>query len=413
MRFALAFLLCLAISQVHAKPASAAASHRGHYLFAWTGDAAGHGNDFLAVIDADPASPTYGRLMATLATHQQTKLVHHTEYVMPPGGMLFASDYGAGRTFLFDLRNPLHPQVAATFLDIDGFSDPHSYVRLPNGHVLVTFQHTRNTDPAIALHSGALVELDAKGNFVRASSTADTAFPHALLVPYSLVVLPALDRVVSTNSAMDIRDGYGTTYQVWRLSDLKLLKTLFFDPGPDRYGNDDPEEPRLAPDGSILVQTFSCGLQRITGIRSGHPRAKLVYTFLGGGCGVPTVVGHYLIDSDRLTHGLIVLDISDAAKPVEASRLSLPSDYSPHWTGWDASTQRLVVTPNADSSSHRLYLLKFNQTTGSLAIDTAFHDKQGKPGFNFDNRTWLLGPLGPNFWTGSGAPHGVVFSRND
>ena len=33
----------------------------GHYLFAWTGDAALKGKDFLAVIDADPASKSYGR----------------------------------------------------------------------------------------------------------------------------------------------------------------------------------------------------------------------------------------------------------------------------------------------------------------------------------------------------------------
>lgn len=410
MRFALALALLLAACPLSAQKMLASTAPHGHYLFAWTGDAAGHGNDFLAVIDADPASPTYGHLVATLLTRQQTKLVHHTEYVMPRGGMFFASDYDAGRTFLFDVHDPLKPKIAATFLDVDGYADPHSYLRLPNGHVLASFQHTRNADLAIALHSGALVELDASGKFVRAASTADPALPHALLIPYSLIVLPKLDRVVSTNSAMNIRDGYGTTYQVWRLSDLKLLGTYFFDPGHDLYGQADPEEPRLAPDGSILVQTFSCGLERITGVGTGHPRAALAWTFPGGGCGVPTIVGHYLIDSDRLTHGLIMLDIANAAKPVEVSRVSFPANYSPHWTGWDAQTQRLVVTANADSPSHRLYLLKFNPATGTIAIDAAFHDADGKPGFNFDHRKW---PLGPQGWFGSGAPHGVVFSRED
>jgi hypothetical protein len=52
-------------------------------LFAWTGDAARKGNDFLAVIDADPVSSAYGQLMTTLPTDQQTVRVHHTEYVMP------------------------------------------------------------------------------------------------------------------------------------------------------------------------------------------------------------------------------------------------------------------------------------------------------------------------------------------
>ena len=82
-----------------------AAKRDGHYLFAWAGDPAGKGTDFLAVIDADPASPTYGRLVTTVATDQPRKL-HHTEYVMPAGGMLFANDHNAGRSFLFDLRDP-------------------------------------------------------------------------------------------------------------------------------------------------------------------------------------------------------------------------------------------------------------------------------------------------------------------
>ncbi len=405
------FLFCAVMLSLHGQTAGRAAPSHGHFLFAWTGDAdtgssSKRGNDFLAVIDADPASPSYGRLIATLATDQPTKLVHHTEYVMPEGGMLFANDHEAGRTFLFDLRDPTHPTLAGSSMEMDGYMHPHSYLRLPNGHVLATYQHTHHVnDKATSHHSGGLVELDEQGRFVRASGTADPAFPNALLTPYSLVVLPQIDRVVSTDSSMEFADGYGTTYQVWRLSDLKLLRTESFDPGDNLYGHADPEEPRLAPDGSVLVQTFSCGVQHITGLPEDRPKAQLVYTFPGGGCGVPTIVGHYWIQSDRITHGLIVLDIADPAKPVEVSRLDLGSDYSPHWTGWDAKTGRLVVTPNADSPTHRLYLVKIDQSTGRLTMDTAFHDQHGKPGFDFDNREW------PQGWTGSGAPHGVVFSR--
>ena len=54
----------------------------GHYLFAWAGDVAQKGQSFLAVIDADPRSASYGRLMTTLATGQKTVNVHHTEYTM-------------------------------------------------------------------------------------------------------------------------------------------------------------------------------------------------------------------------------------------------------------------------------------------------------------------------------------------
>lgn len=45
----------------------------GHYLFAWAGDVSHMGNDFLAVIDADPGSAPYGSLIATAVTasHQE------------------------------------------------------------------------------------------------------------------------------------------------------------------------------------------------------------------------------------------------------------------------------------------------------------------------------------------------------
>jgi len=76
-----------------------------------------------------------------VVTDQPTKYVHHTEYTMPVSGMLFANDHDAGRTFIFDVRDPLRPKVATSFTDMAGYMHPHSYVRLPNGHVLATFQH--------------------------------------------------------------------------------------------------------------------------------------------------------------------------------------------------------------------------------------------------------------------------------
>jgi hypothetical protein len=375
----------------------------GHYLFAWTGDIEHKGNDFLAVIVADPASPTYGRLVTTVATDQKTMQIHHTEYVMPASGMIFANDHLAGRTFIFDVRDPLHPKIVNSFTDMAGYMHPHSYVRLPDGDVLVTFQHEHHGgDPGHTADTGGLVEIDDTGKVMRSATSADPAFAGALLTPYSLVVLPELDRVVSTNSSMH-DDGIfrGVTYQVWRLSDLKLLKTEYFDVGENRYAQISPEEPRLGPDGSVFVQTLGCGLERITGIGSDNPQSKLVYTFPGDWCGVPTIVGHFLVQAVPATHGLIAVDIASAAKPVEVSRLSLGDTYRPHWTGWDAKTQRLVVT----GSEPRLYLLKLELATGAISMDEAFHDANGKPGFNFVDREW------PHGWKGSGLPHGAVFSR--
>jgi hypothetical protein len=224
-------------------------------------------------------------------------------------------------------------------------------------------------------------------------------------MPYSLVVIPTLDRVVSTNSSMHDEDIFsGVTYQVWRLSDLKLLKTAYFDVGENRYAQISPEEPRLGPDGSIFVQTLGCGIERITGVGEGEPRSQLVFTFPGNWCGVPTIVGHYLIQSVPAIHGFIVLDIAHAAKPTEVSRLKLSGVYYPHWTAWDSQTQRLVVT-SGHTPEDRVYLLKLDQATGALTVDGAFRDEDGQTGFSFAEREW------PHGWKGVGAPHGAIFSR--
>jgi hypothetical protein len=394
LTLALSFGGCLSISSLAAAPVDQPAPP--HYLFVWAGDAAGQQTDFLAVIDASPTSPHYGQLLTTLATDQQAKLVHHTEYVMPAGGILFANDHDAGRTFLFDLRDPLHPRIAGSFTDVDGYRHPHSYLRLPDQNILSTFQHGHD--------GGGLVELDQNGKLLRSASAADPAHPGIFYCPYSVVVLPEIDRALSTNSSMSVMEPTGTTYQIWRLSDLKLLKTAFFEPSPQFTAHTDPEEPRRAPDGSVFVQTYSCGLEHVTGIATDNPKATLAYRFPGGACGVPTIAGHYLIEGVPSIHGIIALDIANPDKPIEVSRISFPGNYLAHWTGWDAATSRLLVTPGP-YSIHRLYLVRLDQANGKLTVDDTFRDQDGQSGFNFDNRTW------PQGWTGSATPHGAVFSR--
>jgi hypothetical protein len=395
--------LCLGLLAAAPAPAEPA-SKPGHYLFVWNQDAAKEGNDFLIVVDADPASPRYGHLVTSVATDQKSVRAHHTEYVMPASGMLFANDHDANRTMIFDLRDPLKPRVAASFGSLDGFSMPHSFARLPNGHVLATFQFAdRGGHMAMDSNSGGLVEVDDSGKVVRGTSNIDPAYADEGLLPYSLAVLPKIDRVLVTDSPMG--DDYlltSNTYQMFRLSDLKLLGTYRFDPGAKLNGHISPEEPRVGPDGAVYVQTLSCGLQRVTGLDSAKPAARLVHQFPGQFCGVPTIAGHYLVQSVPAIHGFIVLDIADGKKPVEVSRLAISEGYAPHWTGWDPKTHRLVVTPQ--KSSGRMYLLKLDDATGALTIDTAFSE-DGTPGFSFARRTW------PHGWTGEAIPHGAVFSR--
>jgi hypothetical protein len=400
-------LLILALAAL--APATTAHSRTapkaGHYLFVWTGDPAKTGHDFLVVVDADPASPAYGKLVTSVATGQKSVKAHHTEYVMPASGMLFANDHDANRTLILDLRNPLQPRPVGSFASLGGYSMPHSFVRLPNGNVLASFQYPdHGGHMAMGAKSGGLVEIDDGGRMVRSVSNADPAFADEGLLPYSLAVLPKIDRLILTNSPMG--DEFlltSNTYQLFRLSDLQLLGTYRLDPGPRLNGHISPEEPRIGPDGAAYIQTLSCGIQRVTGMEGPTPTAKLIHQFPGSWCGVPTIVGHYLVQSVPAIHGYIVLDIADGSKPVEVSRLSINDEYEPHWTGWDPKSRRLVVT--SGRSGDRMYLLKLDEATGALSVDTAFRGSDGLPGFRFVKQTW------PHGWTGEGKPHGAVFSR--
>src|SRR5260370_9266299 len=138
---------------------------------------------------------------------------------------------------------------------------PHTYVRLPNGHVLATFQYHGGHE--LKSDGGGLVEFDERGHLIRSSSAMDAAAKGELIRPYSLVVVPALDRIVSTNTSMHA-DRDTRTVQVWRLSDLKLLRTLMLPPGPRGSSQQLPAEPRLLPDTrTVLIHTFSCWLNQM------------------------------------------------------------------------------------------------------------------------------------------------------
>jgi len=99
--------------------------------------------------------------------------------------------------------------------------------------VLATFQgHGPDDEPP-----GGVAELDAQGRLVRSGSAGDSSADQATQRPYSLAVVPSLDRVVVALTYMTIpswnplresmaHEHAGNQVQVYRLSDLRLLKTL-------------------------------------------------------------------------------------------------------------------------------------------------------------------------------------------
>ena len=417
-------LLCVAAIIGLAACRPAAAPGGGDYLFVWAGDSAEKASDFLAVIDANPASAKYGSVVTTLPVGAVGTHPHHTEAEMPADGHLLANGFHAGRSWLFDLTEPTHPKILTEFGDLAGYSHPHTFLRLSNGNVLATYQYKADSSApshdmgsmtmAVEHATGGLVEMDERGVVVRSGSAADGAISDKHLYPYSVIEMRAVDRAVSTTTDMDHLDTVSTSewVQFWRLSDLKLLKSIALPPGPRGDEHKYTGEPHLLPDGkSVYIHTFSCGLYLVRGVEGATPTATFVKGFQGTECGVPILTGHWWLQPVPEAHALIALDIADPEHPREVSSVSLGADALPHWIAIDPSGKRVVLnsggrSSHGSSNGNRLYVINFDPATGALAIDTRFKDAgSDHPGVSMTGRTW------PHGFTGTVAPHGTVFSR--
>ena len=351
----------------------------GSYLFVWSGDDAKKSSDFLAVLDADPKSSHYGQALASVAVPGPSGTPHHTEAAMPADGFLLANAFESGHTVVFDLREPMHPALVTTFGELDGYMHPHTYVRMANGHVLATFQYHGGHEPKS--DGGGLVELDEHGHLIRSASAMDAAAKSELIRPYSLVIVPSLDRVISTNTSMHYKsDGETRTVQVWRLSDLKLLRTVVLPPGPRGTEQQAPGEPLLLADGkTVLVHTFYCGLYQMEGLDSDKPSAKLLKTFDGTQADVPLLMGHYWVQSLSSVHALAAYDISDLSHIREVSRLTLDDKQKPHWISAEEGGRRIVVN-SGEYGDHRLFIVNFDPQTGSLELGVSSRDCEPRMG---------------------------------
>jgi hypothetical protein len=375
------------------------------YLYLWTASADSSQPDFLAVLDVTETSGRYGRLVTTLPVPGLQNMPHHTEHQMPADRRLFANGFATGQTFVFDLKDPLHPRVAARFGDVEGFTHPHSFLRLPGGHVLATFQ-MRHEGGAMA--PGGLVELTADGRPVRSRAANTPGIDPATRV-YSAGVVPALDRIVTTTTDMHERSPASRQLQIWRLSDLTLLHTITLPDGPAGEESMMTAEPRVLDDGrTVLVSTFSCGLYLMQGLEGESPQGRLVASFPRKPktyCAIPVVAGHFYLVTVPAWSAVVSLDISDPAAPREVSRVTLGPDDVPHWISMSEDRRRVVVTGYREMK-HRVLIARFDSATGRLSLDDRFREPGASvPGFRMDDKTW---PHGGN---AKGIPHGSVFGR--
>src|SRR5207245_38920 len=85
------------------------------YLLVWAGDADRQNSDFLAVLDADPTSPSYGKVLRTYPVRSRGNEPQALLGAPRADRRVFASGVLTNRTFVFDVRQPL----AARLVHID------------------------------------------------------------------------------------------------------------------------------------------------------------------------------------------------------------------------------------------------------------------------------------------------------
>ena len=298
-----------------------ASTRAGHYLFVWAGDYALQGNDFLAVIDADPASASYGRLTTTLATDQKTLRVHHTEYTMPASGMLFANDHDAGPHFHFRRARPapsensdlvyghggLHaPALLRPAAQRQCARDVSACARCPwPGSARRSGGHVRRTGGDRRPRQGHSLRQQRRSSISRRS--VDALWPRRR--PRSRPrrvheLFHAPRRHFQRHHVSGLASVRSQAAQRRRIS-MWVRTTM---PRSARRSRDSA---RMGPSS---CRVSAAGSNASPEIQARAPRSQLVYTFPGNWCGVPTIVGHYLVQSVPAVHGLIVLDIADPAR---------------------------------------------------------------------------------------------------
>ncbi len=406
-RTTLALPLVVALSCARHVPASADHPQQqpSRYVFTWAGDEDRQDSDFLAVIDLARDGDRYGTIVATAPVDEKGLWPHHTEHELGASKTLFANGFSSNRNLVFDLHDPLHPKVIHRFDGVAGLSFLHSFARLPNGHVLATFQAhgSENVGP------GGLAELDEAGNVLQSRSAADASADQTTLRPYSLAVVPSLDRVVVALTYMVIptwhplrgsiaHDHAGNQVQVYRLSDLSLIKTIRLPT------NDAPNEPRVLADGrTVLVNTVECRLYHVSGLEGTDPHLEMVHQETPRGCATPVVIGDYWVQSNAADHRVFSLDIRDLKNVRTVSSVSFDERQRPHWLATDGS-RVVVVNEPAPSAERRMWMLQVNRATGQLTLDRDFRDAgSSRPGVAFDRASW------PHGATGTAVPHGTVF----
>jgi selenium-binding protein 1 len=195
------------------------------YLYVFCVDADAKDNDFIAVVDVNPDSDTFGTIRYTLDLGTKGNETHHWGYT-DDRTRIWAGGLLSSRIWLIDVAtDPAKPRIEKVLENIPavaGLTGPHTYYALP-GRMLLSFLGA--ADGAIP---AGMAEFTNDGKFIRRIDNPDGA-PYG----YDVAVKPDLNRMVTSSftpmrnykkplAQMDLKD-FGSEMVIW---DFKARKPL-------------------------------------------------------------------------------------------------------------------------------------------------------------------------------------------
>ncbi len=195
------------------------------YLYVFCVDADAKDNDFVAVVDVNPDSPTYGTITSTVDLGSKGNETHHWGFT-DDRTKIWAGGLLSSRIWILDVAtDPAKPRIEKVLNEIPketGLSGPHTYYALP-GRMLINFLGAEDG----GLPAG-MAEFTNDGKFIRRIDNPSDA-PYG----YDIAIKPDLNRMVSSSftprrnyqrplAQMDLKD-FGSEMVVW---DFKARKPI-------------------------------------------------------------------------------------------------------------------------------------------------------------------------------------------
>lgn len=260
------------------------------YLLVWAGDDDRQDDDFLAVIDANPRSRRYGRVLATIPVGSAGNEPHGINTMARADGAVVATGLASDRVFVFDLHDPVRGDLRRVIEPSSArvLRAPVAVITERRGPVFVAHADRaryRGIGREVLDAPGGLLELEPRGRAMRERSAASADSRAFIVAPSGGAFVRG--HLVTSNRGhgwvATTRGDFlpGITMQVWSLRERRVRATVPLEAGPRGEENLGPLTAAVSPTRHIFyVNTHEGGaLYASDSIPLEHPAFRLVHDF--------------------------------------------------------------------------------------------------------------------------------------